>query len=68
MFEWKISTVDIEFVRVAANVPVVFVHGHGAEDFGLHLAAHVHAGAVDNQDFGHGDDLPRDWCSMQAVR
>ena len=45
--------VEAEFGGVAANALIVFRQGHGPEDFGLHLAAHVHAGAVNDEDSWH---------------
>ena len=44
---------DAELLGIAANALVVFGERHRAEDVDLDLAAHVHAGAVDHQNF-HG--------------
>ena len=46
-----------KLVRVAADAFVVFGQRHRPECFDLHLAAHVHAGAVDDQNFWHCDFL-----------
>src|SRR4029077_10377380 len=45
---------DAELLRVAPDPLVVLGQRHGAEDVQLDLAAHVHAGAVDHQNLGHG--------------
>src|SRR5579871_5958511 len=44
---------DAELGGVAADALVVFGQGPRAEDIDLDLAAHVHAGAVNHQDFRH---------------
>ena len=57
---------DAEFLRVLADVFVVLRQSHRAEDVDLRLAAHVHAGAVHDQNFWHcllpvdgvADDIP----------
>src|SRR5579884_1151786 len=46
-FDVRVKNLDLEaeFGGVAADALVVFRQGHLAEDLGLNLAAHVHAGA-----------------------
>src|SRR5258708_6661803 len=55
--------VEAELGSIATDAFVVFGQGHWAEDLELDLAAHIHAGAVDDQDFRHElspvTDLPR---------
>src|SRR6202020_3108381 len=43
--------IDIEVLGVPDDVLVVLVQRHGAENLGLRLAAHIHAGPLDNEDF-----------------
>src|SRR4029077_19192861 len=44
---------DAELLGIAANALVVFGERHRAEDVDLHLAAHIHAGAMDYENSGH---------------
>ena len=44
---------DAELLGIGANPCIVFRQGHRTEDLDLCLAAHVHAGAVDDQ-YLHG--------------
>jgi hypothetical protein len=44
---------DVELLCIGANSGIVFRQGHRAEDLDLRLAAHVHAGTVDDQNL-HG--------------
>src|SRR5262245_43092397 len=50
---------EAQLSRIFADVLVVFWQGHGAEGLNLDLPAHVHPGAVYDQDFRHTLDLPR---------
>src|SRR5437870_4870962 len=48
----RVKDLDLypERARVLADLDVVFREGQGPEHLRLHLAAHVHAGAVNDQD------------------
>src|SRR6266496_6164425 len=53
--DWSsdVCSSDLERGRIAANALIVFGQGHGTEDLGLHLPAHIHAGAVNDEDLCH---------------
>src|SRR5262245_39425708 len=57
-FDVGMEDLDLEaqLLGIGADLGVVFRQRHGAEDLDLGLAAHVHAGAVDHQDF-HGSGV-----------
>src|SRR6185312_14711529 len=51
----RVEDLDLkaQFGSKAADALVVFGEQHRSEDLQLHLAAHVHAGAVNDQNLGH---------------
>jgi hypothetical protein len=48
---------ETEFGSIAADPLVIFRQRHWPEYLGLDLAAHIHAGAVDHQNFRHAASL-----------
>src|SRR5207248_10274070 len=62
-FDVRVEDLDLEaeFGGVAADPLVILRHGHRTEDPGLHLAAHVHAGAVDDEDSRHWRAPSLEW-------
>jgi hypothetical protein len=45
--------VDAELRGVFADALVIFGQSHRSKDLGLDLAAHIHAGTMDDQNFRH---------------
>src|SRR4029077_12254641 len=54
-FDIRMKNLDVEteLGGIAANSLIVFGQGHRPENFELNLAAHVHSGTMDDQDFRH---------------